>query len=324
VRVKLILAALAALAIVTPANADDCNKPLKMLASLPLTTLSGDDRVTLPVTINGVPKQFLFDTGGLLPQISSTVVDELKLTRLDSAMTFYSVDGTVSNKYAVIDKFGLGNIPGVRAELQISTDSRLDGLFSPVVYKALDFDMDFAAGKLNLMLGDHCEGKVVYWPAKALAVVPITIDNYHIRVPVTVDGHNLMAIIDTGASTSTVSLEIATRVMNLTPESDGIKVIGHLGSDETALVYAYPFKTLTFEGITVKNPQIRILTDIVNKNADHRKETGSLIKSASDSLTLPDVIVGMDVLRQLHVYLALTEKRLYLTEATAAASAPAP
>ena len=67
--------------------------------------------------------------------------------------------------------------------------------------------MDFAAGKLNLMLGDHCEGKVVYWPAKALATVPITINDYDIRVPVTVDGHNLMAVIDTGASTSTVSRE---------------------------------------------------------------------------------------------------------------------
>ena len=68
--------------------------------------------------------------------------------------------------------------------------------------------------------------------------------------------------------------------MNLTPDSDGMKVVGHLGNDEKALVYTYPFKTLTdSEGITVKNPQIRILTDIVNKNADHRKETGSLIKS---------------------------------------------
>ena len=90
------------------AAAEDCNKPLKLVATLPMTTLDGDGLVTVPVTINGVPKQFLFDTGGVLPQISSAVVDELKLPRLDSAMSFYAVDGTSSNKYTVIDKFRPG------------------------------------------------------------------------------------------------------------------------------------------------------------------------------------------------------------------------
>ena len=64
------------------------------------------------------------------------------------------------------------------------------------------------------------------------------------------------------------------------------------------------------------NPKIRILTDIVNKNADHGLQTGSHIKRVSDDLTLPEVIIGMDVLSRLHPYLAMGEKRLYLTEAS--------
>ena len=54
------------------------------------------------------------------------------------------------------------------------------------------------------------------------------------------------------------------------------------------------------------------------------RETGSLVRETRDSLTLPEVIVGMDVLRKLHVYLAMSEKRLYVTEAgNPAAAAPA-
>ena len=189
-RIKLVFAALAALAIVTPANADDCNKPLKLVTTLPLTPL-GDGVMTVPVTINGVPKQFLFDTGGVLQQVSAAVADELKLREFDSPLELYGVDGKISRKYTSVEKFGLGNLPGGRAELLVAPDSDVDGVVSPVAYGALDFDMDFAAGKLNLLLGDHCEGKVVYWPAKAIAAVPIAIDAYHIRVPVTVDGHSL-------------------------------------------------------------------------------------------------------------------------------------
>ena len=44
-------------------------------------------------------------------------------------------------------------------------------------------------------------------------------------------------------------------------------------------------------------------------------QTGSLIKRVSDDVTLPEVIVGMDVLRKLHMYMAFKERRLYLTEA---------
>ena len=61
---------------------------------------------------------------------------------------------------------------------------------------------------------------------------------------------------------------------------------------------------------------MRILTDVVAKNADHGLQTGSNIKRVSDDLTLPEVIVGMDVLRHLHIYLANAEHKLYITEAT--------
>ena len=36
---------------------------------------------------------------------------------------------------------------------------------------------------------------------------------------------------------------------------------------------------------------------------------------------MPDVIIGMDVLRHLHVYFAAKEKRLYITDAVIGQSA---
>ncbi len=66
----------------------------------------------------------------------------------------------------------------------------------------------------------------------------------------------------------------------------------------SASTYRYPFATLTFEGIEVRNPNILIL------------DTGSDSRDA-------ELIVGIGVLRQLHLYIAYGEKTLYLTGAEA-------
>lgn len=327
-RIKLAAAMLAALSVVTPATAQECNKPLKMLFSLPMTPMGRSNIMSVPVSLNGVDKQFVFDTGGMVLQMSPDVADELKLTRLESSVALYATDGTVTRKYVVVEKFAMGKFAPARIELQVSPNAGIEGIFTPMVFKTIDFDMDFAARKLNVISGDHCDGKVIYWPAKAAAVVPITFSSNHITVPVTVDGHDMIALVDTGASTSTLRLDMARRAFNLTPESPDMKNVGHVGTDENAAIYEYPFKTLSFGGVTVTNPRIRILTDVVSKNADKTLETGSSIKRISDSLTLPQVIIGMDVLQKLHVYLALGEKKLYLTEASTpagmAGATPAP
>ncbi len=112
-----------------------------------------------PISINGVEKKFLLDTGGILPQIAPTVADELKLHRRDSPLQFFAADGSVSKQEVVIDNFAMGTLHGSDVELQISPFAGVDGIFSPIGFKAYDFDMDFASGKLNIISNDHCDGQ---------------------------------------------------------------------------------------------------------------------------------------------------------------------
>ena len=315
-RAPIFMGGLLLLALCGGASAEDC-KPLQLFSTLPLTPLGNSGVFTVPVSVNGAEKQFLFDTGGFFTQVSAHVAKDLNL-RLDhnSGVEMYGVDGSVSKDVTTLDSFAIGAIHGQHFQVPILPDPELDGLFSPVGFKNVDFDLDFAARKLNIISNDHCEGKVIYWPYKAATAVPITIRDNKLIVPVLVDGHEFTATVDTGASTSTMRLNEAERIFGLSPDSPGMKKIDVLGGDEKAGVYAHPFKTLTFEGITVNNPTIRILTDVVNKNADHSAQTGNRARTVSDDLTLPPILLGMDVLRRLHVYIALRERRLYLTEAS--------
>jgi predicted aspartyl protease len=298
--------------------AADC-KPLNIVSILDMTPIDRGGRVTVPISLNGTEKNFLVDTGGVYPQVTAQVAEELKLPQHHSPVEFYSEDGSLSQTAALVHDFTRGKLRASDMNLQISPAGM--EIMSPVAFPSYDFEMNFAARKLNILSSDHCEGKVIYWQSQALAAVPIKIHNFHVEVPVKLDGKDFTAIIDTGSSTSSIRQDVARSAFDLEPTSPGMTPAGHLGSDEQAVIYTYPFKTLTFEGITVTNPKIAVLPNVMGKNADQTHKINTLIGRNSDDVALSEVIVGMDVLAKLHLYFAFKEHKLYITEASAA---PAP
>ena len=319
-RARLFFAGLFLLAGCGASAAAECNKPFLMIDSLKLSPAGKDDpRFTVPATVNGQNAEFLFDTGGALPALSEELADGLKVSRHNADVQLYGVAGHRSDQFTVVD-FNMGRIVHAsKAEIMISTPN----IITPVFMGQFDFDFDSANGKLNVFSGDHCPGKVIYWPYKVATAVSYTKLDNHIMVPVTVDGKDFKAIIDTGADTSTMRLDLATYTFGLKPDTPGMKAIGHMRDDEKAVVYHYPFKTLTFGDITVSNPKIVILPDIVGKNADQDWGWfGGHITAPPDDLKLPQIIIGMDVLSKLHIYFAQGERKLYITEATHAAPSP--
>ena len=103
-----------------PAWADDCSKPLKMLASLPMTPIGSDGRVSVDILVNDTKQGFLLDTGGMFLMASSTLVDELKLPRLSSNYELFAADGTVSRDAARADSIQIGNLRAAHVEMQIA------------------------------------------------------------------------------------------------------------------------------------------------------------------------------------------------------------
>jgi len=61
--------------------------------------------------------------------------------------------------------------------------------------------------------------------------------------------------------------------------------------------FAYPFKSIDFQGVAVINPHILVL--------------------GRQDFPLTNLILGIDVLRNLHMYISYKERKIYLTPATA-------
>lgn len=175
-------------------------------------------RPLVPVTINATEKQFLLDTGGAATQISAEAADELKLPTTESTIKLLDLYGNASTRAVKVDMFVLGRLGDKNTRLPVMTfrDNELfSGLLAADYMGRFEVELDFAAGKMNYFSPDHCPGKVVYWPTAAIAAVPMRLLDSHLVVEVSLDGHPFKAIVDTGATHTTLRAAEAKRIFGV-------------------------------------------------------------------------------------------------------------
>ena len=301
----LLCSALLTLAFALPAKAQGQQCVLDRFSALPITTIP-DGRFTVPAVLNGRKLDFLVDTGGVVATIERDQAFNLHLATNYTPRTLKGVAGNSLIYVAVLETFSLGRLEGTKLAAYI--DNRLpagvDGTLSPDMMRHYDVDIDLLRGTLSLFSQKHCVGKVVYWTKSGYVALPMEVESDgHIRVPVTVDGAKVTALLDTGARNSIISMSLAKKI-GVSENSPDLKLVrGSTGpnntlSDALNKKYDYPFKLLDFNGIAVSNPHLQIVSD------------GYLPKGM-------DMLVGVSILRRLHLYIAYGEEKLYITPAGA-------
>ena len=272
----------------------------------------GDDgKVAVPITLNGVEKKFLFDTGGgLMNYIQSGVALKLGMFRTDN---FVALDLAGNKSYRVGGarhlKFGAISTQDVTVFQEVP-DLAFDGILSAGTMTGDDLDMDFGAMRLNFFSADRCPGKVVYWPHQALAVVPVTLVQGHFELAVTLDGHPLTAVIDTGSAWTILNSEWAEKNLGFSPDASAAPSPGVPRDEPDKQIYFRKYSALSFPGIAINKPLV-IIRPI---------QFGDEDDTAAANRRAPDLIIGMEVLRHLHLYYAANEKQLYITPAASGPS----
>lgn len=304
--------ALATLIFALPARADN-NCRLQEDASLPMT-VDNSGRIVVPMTMAGKRVNMMVDTGAILSllqfKIAQSLGFDIKHVEIGRAgvgvvqmfggltITEYTKATDVAIGQLKADSMGFGIMPG-------NAEEGVDGLLGQDIMMNYDADFDFANGKFNLFSKDHCPGGVVYWTSTPVAVVPFSRSMWgHIIVPVQIDGKNFDAFLDTGDSRTVGNWDALKYAFGFDEKSAGVKA----ADDSEAGHYVYPFKTLTFGGVTVNNPDITLIP---------QSESGMVNRAGEPGMRMPALIVGVNVLRQLHIYVAESEKKLYITAASA-------
>jgi predicted aspartyl protease len=273
---------------------------LTRYATLPLKTES-DGRVSVPVAIDGHDLSLLVDTGGAVATLSWEKVEEFGMRKKESSRYMIGAGGSVMSQYVSTENFSIGPLKGSGLVAYVDTRglAAFDGTLGPDILRHFDVELDFANGVMQLFAPHHCPEKVVHWSDKGHVIVPVRMGHgYHIRMPVMLDGKEVMATIDSGAAATFMSMRLA-KSIGIAEKSPDLKLRpGSLPTD-TYKMYSYPFRALEFEGVSVRNPNI-----IIASNEFTTGLTG-------------DLILGVGILRQLHLYIAYEEKKLYVTPALA-------
>lgn len=248
------------------ASRPDPSCALERLASFPVEMRA--NLLFAQVQINDKPAILLVDTGADRSMVTETAASRLDLTRNPNRLTrLEGIGGTTTNWEAKTDTivFGGGKVRnfgltvGRFAQDQIA-GRRLDGLLGVDILAAFDVEIDPGRGEVTLYTARPCEDALPPWKGDFLAVHTTGEARGRILVPITLDGVNDLAILDTGAQASSVSEDLALRT-GLTRQELARDPVGrsHGASANVVEARLHRFHTLQIGKTVIRDPVMVVL-----------------------------------------------------------------
>lgn len=279
------------------------------LASLDVLTVP-DGRVEVPVLMNGRVVAMIVDTGSVQTSISSEIADELGIRREPAKRRASFLNNVTLNEEGTIDDFRIGAARAGDGWTVFIDPNRVMpptafGFLGPDFFKDDDVEFDFFHGRFNIFRHNRCQGNVVYWTHDPSAALPITVDaDNHIVALAQLDGKPVSVIFDTGSENSVMSVDGARSLFGWTADDARVKQTGMkpINNGSPTPLYSFPFGSLTFDGVSVLNPQIMLIPQAHFILGRYHQT---------------DIVLGMSVLRQLRIYVDYKGRMIYLTAAEA-------
>lgn len=301
-RIQIVFASIALLLLsVAPAWGDACRSPQHTAFVLETDWYGG---VYVPVGIGAQRMKLLVDTGGATSMLTDSTVSSLGLAPQPirtHRVTMYG--GLQLTNFVRVGGVQVGSAPVNPSTFYVMPDNRipyaLSGTLAPDFLSRYDVEFDFANARMNLFPQGAC-GEHAYWTnGTSGSVHMVPNDTHHMIAPVEIDGQAVIALFDTGASRSDLSLETAQRMFGTAMNPGTLRPA--TGADAEPGLYSYPFHSINIGGVTIANPDIAIVPDAISRRPPHT----------------PRLILGMGVLRRLHLYVSYSQNVLTLTPAGA-------
>lgn len=307
------------------ASAQDCG--LKQYDSIQMEVAA--DRILLPLSLGGEPKQMVFEIQNGTSALGTSTVEKMGLRRTEvpESITFIRDGAKIRYTVHVPEvQFGRQIIKSMEF-LEVPSDRYGDnavGAIGTRLFKDVDFEIDMGGGKFNLFSTDHCPGKAVYWTKSGYAALPIKVSKEigYIRVPMELDGQPLTVALSSSGR-SQMGMNAMRRMFNIDETSPALVPLDqeYFGNK----LYRYAFKNLNADGLTVQNPDILVVGEAPRRECSDKLHV-EFPNKAGPSMNRElyvrcfggeDAILGLSVLKKLHLYVSGKEKLLYLTSAEA-------
>ena len=280
--------------------------------------------VMIQAKIDDKDVSVVLDTGAPFNMIDNKLAEELKLPLNRITISGIDVAGHESNVSAMAHKVTLGDFTATNVSFLVAGRESANGswanqaLFGANFLEANDLELDLAHGKVNIFSADHCPGQGVYW-AHQWVPIPIRIQHYsHIYLPVTLDGLETWAMLDTGAGVTIVDKHVAEGKLDVPVDGGKGKPDGYLtGTSGAGLpYYKHTFGILDIGGLAFHNTEVAVAENRLNYLAMNRSNNPHVTERAEEPINAP-IILGLAQLSKLRMYFSFKEHMLYVTPANA-------
>jgi hypothetical protein len=227
-----------------------------------------------------------------------------------NAIAITNARGTVYHSWANAGPFTLGAMRTERLQFVVTDlpHPGSGGTLSAGFFQRYDIDLDFSAHKFNMFAPDHCKSEVLYWRAPSVAKLPFRYKDGRITVRVSVDGREMDAAINTGSPRSEMQFDDTDSLFYRSPRSPGVT-----RTDDG--LHAYDFTVLGFgNSVLIHNPHVVLTHSVLVRGASSGPQTGTLIRNLGPTADQPELIIGTDLLKLLHLYIAFNERMVYVTQ----------
>lgn len=258
--------------------------------------------------INGNKVSILIDTGSQRSFVTRSAVTRMMLMRTNV--------GTTGLESVRLEELRIG--PAKRKDWNVLVSPEQDFGAQAVslvlgydFFAAVDFEFDLANRAIRLFQARDCAGSpLAYW-TDARPVEAQIQGSGEILVSVAVNGRPSLAVVDSGATVSAVTMAESVR-LGINAKTDGVVTAGcSIGIGRPALDYwSAPFQSFAIGNELIRNPTLRI--------ADFTRETSvSQVggRQAGRFAEQPQMILGMDFLRAHRVFVSNSQRKMYFTYA---------
>jgi predicted aspartyl protease/lipoprotein NlpI len=293
---RLLLAALLA-AMALPAAAQSCK--LVRIAEWPVTFKR--NLPTIEGEINGKKVSVLLDTGAYASIITKSTAEKLGLSTRATAEIMSGVGGNSRVLVTRIEELRLGGASRQDFRVRVGGERPIPGvdfILGDDFFNVVDIEFDYAKGVVRLFQPEDCKNTFLgYWDKNAV-VVEMENDK-KIVVPIRVNGREGTALIDSGASSSSVGQHFAEK-LGITPKTPGVVPAGCSSGVGAELVgnWIATFETVDIGTERIRDPRLR-MSDFMGDRAYTRSAF--------------DMLIGTDFLRTHRMYVSRSQRKVYFT-----------
>ena len=268
------------------------------------------NRALIDGSINGHPVGVLIDTGASKTVMTRSTAERLGIDRVDARISFYGVGGRTRAELAEIEEFRLGGAVQKKWPVLVIGERPMGDvavILGEDFFENLDLELDLGNKVVRLFQPEDCDkAALAYW---APDTPPLKIGSVRkLAVDVEVNGVTLLALIDTGATRSTLDLGAAKRA-GITPASAGATSGGCIVGIGRRPVDAF---IAPMDRFAIGDERIRDARIAMADMSGHlmREEIGSRISRPFDT---PEMVLGVDFLLAHRVFISHAQRAVYLT-----------